>query len=587
MRSKYQITANTYSRWLLGLLAMAIGLSSLGLKAQEASLHHPRVAELEDQMKQTASDFIRTRFPELPFFVNVMVDPLRRSVPASFDDRPALPWSGLQFDEIIDEWDDPATSLHELQTRVVRIQVEVAVPMKIRDHEIAEMREALTRSLRLIPARDTIVIERREWAVGPTLSPQILYLSLGVIVVLLLGLYLIQRMNLGRLSQAVAQQGTKSANTSAGPVLTPGLPLAPEAQAAETKSVASAGGWSADVNFRDTLKTREIISQKIHDLVASESFPLLEDLTQMEVFSKVDLRRFGALLAEFPLKDQQRLMAFARSRDWLKAAADPGLLGPECLLLIERMQRARPDQVDRDWEDLRIQAWRLEDQGPSFVRSMGMEDAFVLLASLPRFVSIPIAREAFPGSWGGLLNQEPSVKTLPPEKLQKYLKLSFEMAPLLAYSALESYLKEKDLLDYLKLASVEEERDIYRVSGEVLAPIRPPFFEVLEAPSELTLQLVQQVSLSDLALSMFNVPKQLRIKFEGSFTPKQKMLYYENLKLLDAQNPDPHKVGAVREKLARVLSELQRRHQIPQPEEPQLEEANSEEPEDEDLSLAS
>ena len=174
-------------KWSLSLLVLFMFHISW---AQEI-VQHPRVAELEDHLKQVSSTFIKTRFPELPFVVSVVVDPLRR---ASTQDSggEVLPWVALQHEELLDEWDDPNSTLYELQNRVTRIQVEISVPLQIRDHEIAEMREALMKSLRLIPVRDLVVIERKEWSAVSTRENPWPKWGAGALVALLLGLFMIQ-----------------------------------------------------------------------------------------------------------------------------------------------------------------------------------------------------------------------------------------------------------------------------------------------------------------------------------------------------------------------------------------------------------
>src|SRR5690606_28856199 len=151
-------------RQLIPLLLLMMTVVSAS--AQEI-VQHPRVAELEDHLKQVSATLIKTRFPDLPFVVSVIVDPLRRT-PMVESGSDVLPWVSLQHEELLDEWDDPNSTLYELQNRVTRIQVEINVPLQISDTEIAEMREALVKNLRLIPARDLIVVERKEWSLNKT-----------------------------------------------------------------------------------------------------------------------------------------------------------------------------------------------------------------------------------------------------------------------------------------------------------------------------------------------------------------------------------------------------------------------------------
>lgn len=127
----------------------------------QTDTRHPRVSELEDQYKLQAMDFLKARFPHLPFSVVVSIDPLRRASGENYQTKQeVLPYYLLEDEEVRDEWDDPSASLYVLSRRIKSVQLTVSVPNTVDDDEIAEIKETLTSTLRLIPARDKIEIQR-------------------------------------------------------------------------------------------------------------------------------------------------------------------------------------------------------------------------------------------------------------------------------------------------------------------------------------------------------------------------------------------------------------------------------------------
>jgi hypothetical protein len=191
---------------LLGLLPLAVAVPS-GVWAQNDT-RHPRVAELEDQYKRQAMDFLKSRFPHLPFSVVVSIDPLRRVSADNYQAKQeALPYYLLQDEEIRDEWDDPNATLYVLSRRIKSVQVSVSVPSTVADEELSEIKETLISSLRLVPARDKIEILKRSWSGLPNFS---VYAGIGLaaILIFLLGLYAITRMSLRRMTRAFSELQT-------------------------------------------------------------------------------------------------------------------------------------------------------------------------------------------------------------------------------------------------------------------------------------------------------------------------------------------------------------------------------------------
>ena len=149
----------------------------------ESLQKHPRVAELEDTMRESTSVYLKTRFPDRPFLVNVSIDPLRRTTAKGTEMGESLPYfDGGNFDEIQDEWDDPQVGLHTLLLRTTKITVQVTLNDTLSEADATEVKESLFQNLHLIPARDEIKIGFRAWV---TKEQNLFYPSLAVALAVL------------------------------------------------------------------------------------------------------------------------------------------------------------------------------------------------------------------------------------------------------------------------------------------------------------------------------------------------------------------------------------------------------------------
>ena len=179
---------NTFIQYVL--ISLTALLSTL---AQADNLQkHPRVAELEDSLRAQASTYLRARFPDQPFLVSVSVDPLRRTT-AKETQTESLPYFDTVSEEIQDEWDDPSLSLYQLQVRTTKITLQVSLSDTLTDSETSEIKDALTLNLHLIPARDEIRVEIRQWTTSTSGRNLQFAMAGGIALLFLMGLFFINR----------------------------------------------------------------------------------------------------------------------------------------------------------------------------------------------------------------------------------------------------------------------------------------------------------------------------------------------------------------------------------------------------------
>jgi len=138
------------------------------------------------------------------------------------------------------------------------------------------------------------------------------------------------------------------------------------------------------------------------------------------------------------------------------------------------------------------------------------------------------------------------------------LPAGHELLPLTLHSDLQAYKKDKELIRYLYIASVEEERDIYEASPEnaSIKKMRPPFYMIFDASEDDIASIVQHFNIEDLALALFDTPRDWRAKIEKQMDEKEKFLYYEYLKQFDRAKPKREEIGSVRMSVAQYFSDL-------------------------------
>lgn len=538
----------------MNLRRIAIGFLALFLLlpvgAQSEGGKHPRVAEVEDWMAKDTASYIRSRFPDTPFLVTVSVDPLRRNERASSEESGSrLPYFDLSRDEIQDEWDDPQASLGELRLRVRKTVVTISLPDSIRETEINEVKESTFALLHMIPARDEVRVVRKPWKIGAPTWP---YLAVGFvgIAVFLGGLFFIFRRTLNRLISALAQQSSKNS--------TP-LPAASMGAGSHTERDKK-DAPSGDIKFNDPIKIRELVKSGIDLLSKSALFPTLQDMILLDRMGRKKPKTLGALLNEFTPAVQKKLFSLSFHPCWLEALNDPGELDSDCFNLLQRLLRAQTD-VDKDsgpWQQYLITVWRMGEDRAKFLREVTQDEAFATLASLPKNISVPTARKAFPGSWGMVLDPKFRGKgQIKSDQITKLTAKALESCPLNDIGILEKYKHDQEVLEYLKTADVTEEREIYQAApaDSLIHRLRAPFYKILELDDGILGEVVARIPLDDWAMALFNVARNERKAIEAKFTEKQHFMFLEKMKRLDAQTPEKTTVGLAREHVARFTQD--------------------------------
>ncbi len=529
-------------KWLL--LFLTLLSTTFALQAQNLPGKHPRVMELEDKLTEEASLYFSRRHPNEPFFAKIEVTPLRRNV-AQGASGDSLPYFDQDSEEIVDEWDDPTTPLSFLRSRVVKVKVNVSVPEKFDDLKIAEIKQEIPIYLNLLPGRDEISVERKFKHIQPE-TPHYIYYILGSLLVSSLVIGFMVRWSVSKMKSSASQTSPGSAsgaiNTNAAISAKP-----------RSSNIKGSTAVSGEVTFYDPIKTLDIVHIKIKQITDSGTFPTLKDLLLMSDTCQKNPKLLGTMVCELPRAWQKTLLWMGRDQKWLEAFSSPGQIGQEGLILLDQMSRQRNlTGGDRQWEDLLIQVWRLGDKANIFFKKINPEHAFIILGLLPKSISLPIAKKCFPGAWGKLLENKPLNVVIDTKVIADYLAQAFEIAPAFEWKMVEEYNKDKEILNYLSLISIEEERDIYETLNKdsFIFSVRPPFYKVFEMQQTELSSLIQAFSLEQWALSVVNSSRSYIKVINDQLDDKRKIIFSSYLKNYDQNPPEIVDQAQIRQTIA-------------------------------------
>ena len=300
-----------------------------------------------------------------------------------------------------------------------------------------------------------------------------------------------------RLSEGLASGSGNDAKAAPAP------PPLPQSQPAGGSAGQSTGGGfnqgGGSMQFNETMRVQDKIMEILEKLNESPSFPNLEDMIDMERAAIKDPAFLGGILAEMPKSMQERCFALSADPKWLEAFYEQGPLLIEHFHFVSRLVHRKRDEKNIKWEELLINLWRLGEDLKPFIRELEQRDALGILAWMPTTVSVPTARETFPGGWGILLRHDFRPPPLPDKICDEMIATVNKIKPLNDMKMLAQFEHERGLLRYLRECSLDEERDIYKASkaDASIHVIRPPFFTIFESPEDTVKELVGTVSARD------------------------------------------------------------------------------------------
>jgi len=524
---------------------------------------HPRVIEVEQKLVKEASAFFERRLPGVAFTVTVDIDPLRRMTGYTYTEDEELPYFEVNGEEIKDEWDNPDLSVYQLIKRIKSAKVEVVLPDSVNKDEMDEIKNVLLLSIGLVPARDEVRFNQKKWHDTGRNSTSVFqkehYVYGGMLVLFLLAFFFILKATL----PAAGSKADVSKKVFASTKSELGTTSSPSASFSDgfrkmSQSI-SPTSMKADLKFRDPVKFKEIAQNKINELVKDSLFPNLRDMIDMYKIAKSDPGSLGALIYEFSVEHQQRIFSRGRGKTWYEVFSSHGNLDDTSLQLLDKMLRMRKPDANKSWSELLVQIWRLDSRASEFFPELEMKESMAILSKMPKSISIPIARKIYPGSWGSLIANDGTNHKIDDRRIEMILMRALSLMPYLDMDSLKEYSREIDLLEYLRAAPIDEERDIYVTlpKGSYMFEFRPPFYQIFEGSAETKKELITGFSLHEWALMLFNTPRKMRSKIEICFDDKSKYLLSHYMKEINDTGIDVVLQNELREKVAALSKKLQ------------------------------
>ena len=490
----------------------------------------PRVIELEEKLIEEGSNYFAHRFREEPFFIKVNVIPLRRTVDAA-GKQDSLPYLDQVSEEIEDEWDDPITPINFLRNRVKEINVEINVPEDFSELQLTQIKDDLYSQLKLYQVRDKIEVKatlKKISKVEPI--PQYYYYLGGAIFLSILSLGMV-------LKFGTKPQPMMSKENSSAPMQAAAPASAPSSHdSSHDSSKKYSADVRGDVNFHDPVKMKDLVKGKIDQIMKSGTFPTLFDLMELEGLSKSNNAQLGALIYEFPVDLQKSCLQMAFNHDWLQALSEPGNVNNQSLEVLDKMGRNREwASQDRHVENLLIQIWRMDDLAVNFLKKVDQNHAFALLSWMPKSIALKIARKTFPGSWARILEDSKEKVLFDVKTIEDYFQLSLSVVPPLKWEMLKEFRNSREIIKYLDLTNVDEEKEIYESLGyeSQIISMRLPFYKVFEQNDEDLRKLLGQFPLDKMALVLCQSSRSYIKRVLTLLDEKQKIIFTTRLKKFD------------------------------------------------------
>lgn len=531
------------------IVIVSVGLLlSMFVWAQQGPIKHPRVVEVEEKLRDEAARYFTRRFPNKPFFIKVEVDPLRR-IMISGQKLESLPYFEYESEESVDEWDDPNTPLSFLRHRVTKVNLEVDVSEDIDEGRLAEIKNELTIYLKLLPYRDEVKVLRKFKEDKEPLIPDQYYPIFGVVLLCSVIAGLLIRSGFTKVKSGAAEVPASI-----------GIPLeasAPRTQ--EQRQKAEQRSFGGSVSFFDPIKTIDILGIKLKLIEESENFPTFKDTVELHALGEASPATLGALVCEMPREWQKKLFPLGIGQNWLESFCSPGQIDEQALIVIDRIAKSRSRKTHSlPMENLLIQTWRLEDKAVSFLKSIPQDHAFTILRYLPQSIALMIAKKAYPGAWGKLLESSTAIFSIDEHLLQDYLATAVSLEPYYDWDNLERYRKDRELLSYLDTLSIEDERDVYLAlpDSSFIPKVRKPFYKVFELEGEKWKDLVSSYPLDKWAIVVMNSSRVYVKQITDELDEKRRLVFSQHLRNADKAFDHSDQVYWRREIAQRVVDEV-------------------------------
>lgn len=516
-----------------------------------------RVLEVENYLRSNAKDYLSSSYPNTKFSIEVKVTPRFSRVKNKGN---TLPFFNVENTSAIDPWKDSNRSLFDLLGRVRKVNLKINFLERVNISNKDYFKDRTLRSIGLVPGRDSVEISIEE---SSLIQKNLLdsLLSENNFSILFFGMFFF---SLILISYVLFRKNIFSSNSADkkvdGGVSVQEVSNRGPSAVSNMNSNASTGRnlSSESVTLSDPTSSLEIIKDKISEINSSGTFPNLSDMVILNKLVQDNERAFSFLLFEFSKDNQEIILQNGKGDYWYRGFCIAGALDREIFFTLDTMLRNRDFVLNREFEDLLIQCWRMEGELSDFLKNIDRKHSLSILSFLPKYLSVPVAREAFPGAWGEIIADEKNNSLSDTRIIQNYLSLARDMCPLLNKESLDLYKNRRDLLSYLKVCEVFEEEEVYKVLGEKshFFNVRPPFYKFFDLDNEDMRRIIDTRDLQEWSIILFNIRRDYRVKFNNVLSDKEKYLLGVYLKDLDSSPPSVEMRGELREYIGKNVNEM-------------------------------
>lgn len=531
--------------------------------AKEAFSRLHRVFEVETNVKNRATQYIKKFIPENKFSIAVSVTPLlRNNQNAEAQSNSNLPFYDLSEQDSLDEWEDPLYPIDSLFQRIKEANLVLKIDDLYTPKNISLFKENILREAGLKVGRDDIkvefvlfsLVEKKFNFVEMFSNPDFIQ-TFSLIAFALVALTLLSRFT---------KQTKTVTKETAGPTPNASMASAPPAMGQTSFAGPTNGAQEikGDLSLSDPFQVSRVIKQKITDLLADDNFPMLQDLILLEELLEGNPNAFAFLIYEFPLNIQEKIFRFGRDENWNKGFLEAGIADRKVMLTLDQMLRERNQTKDIKFEKLRISLWRMKGAKlESFLSNVDADSSIGVLFHLPKELALPVARKLYPGSWAKILSEDAPYKFDDKKEVESLFEKATTYFPLFEIEALRVSKNKKDLLRYLYYVEPREEEEIYSVTGSMydLKAVRPPFYEFFNLEKEMQEAIFSQYTIEQWALISFNASRKYRGYLNDLMDDKQKYLFSLSLKFLDGtKTVDLITRGKLREEIGLLTHDKQK-----------------------------
>ena len=515
-----------------------------------------RVSEVESIIRKDVTNYIQMIKPDLNFSVFVKVEP-RLNTASRADRGESLPFFTSDSEELeVEPWSDPSTPMFKLYAKIQKATVQVSFTTEIDVQNLKDLELNILRSAGLVSGRDEVRVELlnkpiisknfstvllSERNISVTIMSLVI-LFLGTIMFVTLNRYLSIRTN-------VESKGSDSSQRDPVPQASPIM--------GQNFSNSLQSSNVGKLSFSDPTRSTELLRDKIKQILDSQTFPNLDDMTILMDLLEHNITSFAFFVYELPKQVQDEVYAKGKTDLWYKGFSEIGELDPDIFHSIDRMLRSRNYKSTEVFEELLIQCWRMDNNLGKFLQKIDKKEAMSILYYLPKNIAIKVARDTFPGGWGDLLSDEKIPAISNSDRLKTLIEMSYEFSPEYTKSSLDTYIKRQDLLEYLKLCQTHEEEDIYKVIGDgsPLEQIRPPFYKFFYLDEKLMRTVFDKMTIDRWAIALFDINREYRSKIDAILDEKEQYMINAYHSQLQSTGVNKELISQVKEDIGAITGQ--------------------------------